>query len=125
MSRTDWTIIGVIAAVVAVVSLFFAVRLAMRLVTVRRALGAMGAKGKVVFWGALIYTIFPVDILPDPIYLDDVTVLGGALWFLTRLLRRKTTMAEAGPHARRLAELGGRVAQSRRAVRPGTTDRTP
>ncbi len=117
MSRTTWIILGVVVAVVAVVTLVWAIRLALRLVTVKRALGAMGAKGQFVFWGAIIYTIFPIDILPDPIYLDDVTVLGGALWFLTRLLRRKTTLAEGGAHARGLAELGGRV-RARRASRP-------
>jgi hypothetical protein len=121
MSRTEWTILGVIVAIVAIVTLIWAVRLAIRLVSVRRTLGALGAKGQVVFWGALAYTIFPIDILPDPIYLDDITVLGGALWFLTRLARRRTTLAEGIPHARKVAEIGGRVAQSRR-TRP--TDHT-
>jgi uncharacterized membrane protein YkvA (DUF1232 family) len=66
---------------------------------------SMGAKGKLVFWGAVLYTIFPIDVLPDPIYLDDVTVLTGALWFLTRLVRRQSGLAEAPGHARRLAAI--------------------
>jgi uncharacterized membrane protein YkvA (DUF1232 family) len=108
MSRQGWIIVGVIVAVVAIVSLVWAIRLLLRLFAVRRALNTLGAKGNVVFWGALIYTIFPIDILPDPIYLDDITVLGGALWFLTRLLRRQASLGEGATHARRLAEIGAR-----------------
>ncbi len=111
MSREAWIVVGVIAAVVAVVTLIWAVRLLMRLFAVRRTLQSVGAKGNLVFWGALIYTIFPIDVLPDPIYLDDVTVLGGALWFLTRLLRRKASVAEARTHAQRVVELGAKPRQ--------------
>lgn len=115
MSRNAWIVLGVVVAVVGVLTLVWAVRLVLRLFAVRRALGTMGAKGKLVFWGALAYTIFPIDLLPDPIYLDDVTVLGGALWFLTRLLRQQTTLADAPTHVRRLAELGART-RARRAT---------
>jgi uncharacterized membrane protein YkvA (DUF1232 family) len=118
MSRRDWIVLGVIVAVVAVVTLVIAVRLIFRLVAVRRALAAVGAKGQLVFWGALVYTLFPIDILPDPIYLDDITVLGGALWFLTRLLRKQETLAGAPEHVRRLAQVGSRQ-RARRAERTG------
>jgi uncharacterized membrane protein YkvA (DUF1232 family) len=117
MSRQTWIILGVIVTVLAVVTLVWAIRLVLRLVAVRRALSTMGAKGSLVFWGALIYTFSPIDILPDPIYLDDITVLGGALWFLTRLLRKQTTLADAPTHARRLAELGART-RARRTPPP-------
>jgi uncharacterized membrane protein YkvA (DUF1232 family) len=105
MSRHAWIIVGAVVAVVAVVTLVWAVRLLLRLFAVRRVLYSMGAKGKLVFWGAVLYTIFPIDVLPDPIYLDDVTVLTGALWFLTRLVRRQSGLAEAPGHARRLAAI--------------------
>jgi uncharacterized membrane protein YkvA (DUF1232 family) len=108
MSRQAWIIVGALVAVVAVVTLVWAVRLLLRLFAVRRALYSMGAKGTLVFWGALLYTIFPIDILPDPIYLDDVTVLTGALWFLTRLVRRQADLAEAPVHAGRLATIATR-----------------
>ncbi|AXO32872.1 arginine/ornithine antiporter ArcD [Micromonospora sp. B006] len=75
----------VLAAVVAAAMLAGAVVLAVRLVRTRRMLGALGAGGKVAFYGALIYTIMPVDLLPDPIYLDDMGVLAGALFYLGRL----------------------------------------
>jgi uncharacterized membrane protein YkvA (DUF1232 family) len=95
MSRQAWIVLGAVVAVVAVVTLVWAVRLLLRLFAVRRVLYSMGGKGKLVFWGAVLYTIFPIDILPDPIYLDDVTVLTGALWFLTRLVQRQAGLAEA------------------------------
>jgi uncharacterized membrane protein YkvA (DUF1232 family) len=118
MSTRDWIVLGVIVAVVGVVTLVIAIRLILRLVAVRRALSALGVKGQVVFWGALVYTIFPIDILPDPIYLDDITVLGGALWFLTRLLRKQETLAGAPEHIRRVAQVHSHQ-QARRAERTG------
>ncbi|GAA1790115.1 hypothetical protein GCM10009682_10180 [Luedemannella flava] len=113
MSREAWIVVGVIAVVVAVVTLVWAIRLLSRLFTVRKSLQAMGAKGNLVFWGALIYTIFPIDVLPDPIYLDDVTVLGGALWFLTRLLRRGKARDGSLTHDSRPVELGSKPRQPR------------
>jgi uncharacterized membrane protein YkvA (DUF1232 family) len=108
MSRQAWIVLGAVVAVVAVVSLVWAVRLLLRLFAVRRVLYSMGAKGKLVFWGAVLYTIFPIDILPDPIYLDDAAVLTGALWFVTRLVRRQAGLAEAPAHAHRLAAIATR-----------------
>jgi uncharacterized membrane protein YkvA (DUF1232 family) len=28
-----------------------------------------------VFWGAVAYLLLPADLLPDPVYLDDIAVL--------------------------------------------------
>ncbi len=33
---------------------------------------------KAVFWLAIIYTVSPLDVLPDPIWLDDMLALVGA-----------------------------------------------
>ncbi|MFC0004945.1 DUF1232 domain-containing protein [Micromonospora siamensis] len=85
----DRTWLLVIAGVVLAAALVGAVLLAVRVVRTRRMLGALGVGGKVAFYGALIYTISPVDLLPDPIYLDDLGVLAGALIFLTRLVHRR------------------------------------
>ncbi|GAA4569151.1 hypothetical protein GCM10023176_25080 [Micromonospora coerulea] len=87
MSRETWILV-VLAAIVALATLVGAVLLAVRLVRARRLLGALGAGGKVAFYGALIYTILPVDVLPDPIYLDDMGILAGALLYLGRLAHR-------------------------------------
>ncbi|MDG4803311.1 YkvA family protein [Micromonospora sp. WMMD980] len=84
MSRESWLLVG-LAVVVAAATLVGAVLLAIRVVRTRRMLGALGAGGKVAFYGALIYTILPIDLLPDPIYLDDMGVLAGALFYLGRL----------------------------------------
>ncbi|MEV4495825.1 YkvA family protein [Micromonospora arborensis] len=88
MSREAWVVV-VLAAILALATLVGAVVLAVRVVRTRRLLTGLGAGGKVAFYGALIYTIFPVDVLPDPIYLDDMGVLAAALIYLTRLVQKR------------------------------------
>jgi hypothetical protein len=88
VSREAWLLVAV-AGIVAIATLVGAVLLAIRVVRTRRLLTGLGAGGKVAFYGALIYTIFPVDLLPDPIYLDDMGVLAGALIYLTRLVHKR------------------------------------
>jgi uncharacterized membrane protein YkvA (DUF1232 family) len=114
MSKTGWIVIGVIVAVVAVVTLVWVLRLVFRMVAMRRRLDALGLGGKLVFWGALAYTIFPIDLLPDPIYLDDVGVLTAAMFYLSRLLRKQETLKAGLPHMRRVAEVGARARARRR-----------
>ncbi|MCP2327111.1 uncharacterized membrane protein YkvA (DUF1232 family) [Hamadaea flava] len=89
MSREAWIVVGVIAGVIALATLYGAIRLARKLFVTKRMLGDLGTGGKVAFWGALVYTILPVDLLPDPIYLDDMGVLTAALLYLTHLLRKR------------------------------------
>ena len=79
-----WLLVGVVA----VATLAGAVLLAIRVIRTRRLLGTLGVQGKVAFYGALTYTVLPVDLLPDPIYLDDMGVLAVALVVLGRLARR-------------------------------------
>ena len=85
MSREAWVVVGVIA----VATLAGAVVLAVRVIRTRRLLGTLGVSGKVAFYGALTYTVLPVDLLPDPIYLDDMAVLTGSLLYLGRLVRQR------------------------------------
>ena len=87
MSRDTW-VLAVLIGVVGIATLVGAVWLAIRLVRTRRMLTELGAGGKVAFYGALIYTVFPVDLLPDPIYLDDMGVLTAALIYLTRQVQK-------------------------------------
>ncbi|WP_155373431.1 YkvA family protein [Catellatospora vulcania] len=89
MSRNTWIIIGIAVAIVGIITLIGAIKLGKRLFVTKRMLGELGTGGKVAFWGALIYTILPVDLLPDPIYLDDMGVLALALMYLTNLLRKR------------------------------------
>ncbi len=111
MSQQSWIVLGVVVGIVGIVTFAYAIRLVFKLVTVKRMLGEMGAKGTWVFWGAIAYLIFPIDLLPDPIYLDDIAVLSGALIFLTRLVKKQETMKAGLPHARRIVE---RVAARKR-----------
>lgn len=43
---------------------------------------------KVAYWAALVYTISPVDLLPDPIYLDDIGILLAAIHYLGKAARQ-------------------------------------
>jgi hypothetical protein len=100
VSREAWIALGVVVAIVGLITLYGAIRLIIKLVRTRRMLGDLGTGGKIAFYGALAYTIFPIDILPDPIYLDDMAVLGGALVFLTRLIRKRGGIKGVLPHTR-------------------------
>ncbi|MGK5441893.1 hypothetical protein ACSNN7_08730 [Micromonospora sp. URMC 105] len=95
MSRETVVLVG---AILALATLVGAVLLAIRVVRTRRMLGSLGVGGKVAFYGALVYAIFPVDVLPDPIFLDDMGILAGALIYLTRLAhqRRKDALRSPG-----------------------------
>src|SRR5687767_2788828 len=88
MTDGTWTLVFVVGGLIAVATLVGAIVLAVKLFQARKRLGDLGKGGKVAFWGALAYTILPVDLLPDPIYLDDMGVLGFALLYLTRLATR-------------------------------------
>jgi hypothetical protein len=81
--------IGAILLVIAVVTFIGAVWLLVKLVRMRRRLHELGTGGKVAFYGALIYTICPFDLLPDPIYLDDMAVLAAATAYLGHLWRQR------------------------------------
>jgi hypothetical protein len=89
MSRQTWIVIAVVVGVIAVLTLYGAIRLGRKLFATRRQLGDLGPGGKVAFYGSLLYTFFPIDLLPDPVYLDDMAVLGGAVFYLTRLARKR------------------------------------
>ncbi|WP_411147861.1 YkvA family protein [Streptomyces sp. A30] len=71
------TTVIVVAAVLAALLLAVAVTLLVRLVRARRSLRRAGLPTgpRWVFWGALLYFVLPTDLLPDPVYLDDIGVL--------------------------------------------------
>jgi uncharacterized membrane protein YkvA (DUF1232 family) len=71
------TTLLVTGAVVAAVLLAVALVLLVRLVRTRRTLRRAGLPTgpRWVFWGAVAYLLLPTDLLPDPIYLDDIAVL--------------------------------------------------
>ncbi|MEU9388126.1 DUF1232 domain-containing protein [Streptomyces sp. NPDC048279] len=71
------TTVFVICAIVAAALLAGAVTVLVRLVRTRRTLRRAGLPTgpRWVFWGAVLYLVLPTDLLPDPIYLDDIGVL--------------------------------------------------
>ncbi|MFD9041789.1 YkvA family protein [Streptomyces bottropensis] len=76
MDSWTWGVIAAIALVAAAV-LGVAVWLLLRLVRTRRELNRAGLPTgpKWVFWGAVLYLVLPTDLVPDPVYLDDIGVL--------------------------------------------------
>ncbi|MET9527418.1 YkvA family protein [Streptomyces coeruleorubidus] len=79
------TTVIILAAVLAAVVLVFAVGVLVRLVRTRRELRRAGLPTgpRWVFWGAVLYFVLPADVLPDPVYLDDI----GALLLALRTVR--------------------------------------
>ncbi|MEV6579695.1 YkvA family protein [Streptomyces sp. NPDC051582] len=73
----DWTVWLTIAAVVALGLAIVAGVLLVRVFAARRLLLDAGIplRDKALFWVAVIYTVSPVDLIPDPVYLDDIGVL--------------------------------------------------
>lgn len=74
---SEFQILIVVAVLLAAAALGVAITLAVRLVRARGALRRAGVplEKKWMFWAALGYLILPVDLLPDPVYLDDIGVL--------------------------------------------------
>ncbi|MDQ0798030.1 YkvA family protein [Streptomyces sp. B1I3] len=74
MDISVWLIIG---AVVALLAAGTAAVLLVRVIRARRLLADAGIPlhNKALVWAAVIYTVSPVDLLPDPVYLDDIGVL--------------------------------------------------
>ncbi|MFI9821405.1 YkvA family protein [Streptomyces sp. NPDC052013] len=71
------TLVLVVAAVLAALVLAGAVAVLVRLVRTRRELARAGLPTgpRWIFWGAVLYLVLPADLLPDPVYLDDIGVL--------------------------------------------------
>ncbi|MFF8031906.1 MULTISPECIES: YkvA family protein [unclassified Streptomyces] len=94
------TVVLTAGAVLAAALLACAVAVLVRLVRTRRELRRAGLPTgpRWVFWGAVLYLVLPVDLVPDPVYLDDIGVL---------LLALRTTRGSLG------------------AAKPGTPSRRP
>ncbi|MDX3078551.1 YkvA family protein [Streptomyces sp. NPDC088354] len=74
----DWsTTVLVIAGVAVAAMLAVAVVLVVKMARVRSLLRSADVprSGKLAFWAAVVYLVCPVDLLPDPILIDDIGVL--------------------------------------------------
>lgn len=78
---TEVTVLLVGGAILVAATLAVAIALLVRLVRARRTLRAAGlpVERQWVFWGAVAYLVLPADLLPDPVFLDDIGVLVLAL----------------------------------------------
>ncbi|MEG3627734.1 YkvA family protein [Streptomyces poriticola] len=91
----DTTTAWIVAAMaLAAVVLALAVAVLVRLVRTRRDLRRSGLPTgpRWVFWGAVLYLALPADLLPDPVYLDDIGVL------LLSLRSMRGSLGERGRH---------------------------
>ncbi|MGW3647153.1 YkvA family protein [Streptomyces sp. NPDC000878] len=89
------TTLILVVAVLAVAALAVAATVLVRLVRTRRDLRRAGLPtgSRWVFWGAVAYLVLPTDLVPDPVYLDDIGVLLLAL----RSLRTQARELDGGP----------------------------
>ncbi|MCX4825573.1 YkvA family protein [Streptomyces sp. NBC_01142] len=89
---TELTVALIVAAIAVLAMLAVTLVLVVKVARARAVLREAGVplKNKAVFWGALVYAICPVDLIPDPVYLDDIGVLLLAL-------RALHSAANAGP----------------------------
>ncbi|MFE4252581.1 YkvA family protein [Streptomyces sp. NPDC056910] len=74
MDTKAWLIL---AAAVVLLTMGVAAVLLVRVIRARRRLLDAGIPlgNKALVWAAVIYTVSPIDLLPDPVYLDDIGFL--------------------------------------------------
>ncbi|MFE5908950.1 YkvA family protein [Streptomyces wedmorensis] len=96
MDSTFWLIAAVVLVLVVASA---AAVLLVRVFRARRMLLAAGVplQSKALFWAAVVYTISPIDLVPDPVYLDDVGVLLIALRALHAAAARSGANLEEQP----------------------------
>ncbi|WP_329377375.1 YkvA family protein [Streptomyces sp. NBC_01716] len=92
------TLVLAVAAVACLAMLIATVVLFVKVFRTRALLRQAGVplSNRAAYWGALIYVVSPVDLLPDPVYLDDIGVLLLAL----RSLHAVSAKAVGGPRRR-------------------------
>ncbi|MDF6022761.1 YkvA family protein [Streptomyces sp. JH34] len=109
MDTSVWLVVGAVAVLLTAVA---AAVLLVRVIRARKLLVDAGVPlhNKALVWAALIYTVSPVDLLPDPVYLDDI----GFLLLALRSLHTAAHAAGAGRGKRTATgtEPGGNLSAS-------------
>jgi uncharacterized membrane protein YkvA (DUF1232 family) len=89
----DWSgpaslvlVLVVLVVITGVVGAFLLVKLVMKHRQVNRPDTPFSAK--FVYYASLVYAIFPIDLLPDPALIDDIGVLAGALFYVSRVIKK-------------------------------------
>lgn len=101
----DWDVLpalGVVVLILVAVSVVVVLVLAITLIRRHRKVHQPGVpvSAKVSYYGSLAYAVLPIDLLPDPILVDDIGVLTAALLYVGHVLkvvRRKRTQPEVDP----------------------------
>ncbi|MFC5941733.1 hypothetical protein ABUL04_20080 [Micromonospora harpali] len=85
--RTSMVLLLVALAITLITLLVVSIVLFVKLVRVGSLIRSdlMPVKGKVAFWTGVVYALSPLDLLPDPIYLDDIGLLVGVLVYVRHL----------------------------------------
>lgn len=96
MDSTFWLIAAVVLVLVVAST---AAVLLVHVFRARRMLLAAGVplQSKALFWAAVVYTVSPIDLVPDPVYLDDIGVLLIALRALHAAAARSGANLEEQP----------------------------
>ncbi|MER5680860.1 MULTISPECIES: YkvA family protein [Streptomyces] len=91
MDVSVWLVVGAVAVLLMAGT---AAVLLVRVIRARKLLVDAGVPlhNKALVWAAVIYTVSPVDLLPDPVYLDDI----GFLLLALRSLHSAAHAAGAG-----------------------------
>jgi len=80
----------VLLAIVVLTMLGITIFLFIKLIKVGKLIRSdlMPMQGKIAFWSAIVYGVSPLDLLPDPIYLDDIGIIVGAITYITHLAKK-------------------------------------
>ncbi|MFD3651910.1 YkvA family protein [Streptomyces sp. 24-1644] len=107
MDTKGWLIL---AAALVLLTMGVAAVLLVRVLRARKLLLDAGIplRNKALVWAAVIYTVSPVDLLPDPVYLDDIGFLMLALHSL-HLAARTAGTAVTGARAAHKEVRGGNL----------------
>ncbi|GAA1687089.1 hypothetical protein GCM10009765_40750 [Fodinicola feengrottensis] len=83
MSTWDWVGLSVLAVAV-LATCAIVIWLVFKMIRKYRTITQPGMpiSAKITFFASIAYAIFPLDLLPDPIYLDDIAVMVGALAYI-------------------------------------------
>ncbi|MFE0647005.1 YkvA family protein [Streptomyces sp. NPDC059534] len=97
MDKGLWLTVAVVLVLVVVAG--YAAVLLVRVLRARRLLRDAGIplQSKALFWAAVVYTVSPVDLIPDPVYLDDIGVLLVALRVLHTAAAKRGTASKTLP----------------------------
>ncbi|WP_326709416.1 YkvA family protein [Streptomyces sp. NBC_01474] len=102
MDTKAWLIL---AAAVVLLTMGVAAVLLVRVIRARRLLldARIPLGNKALVWAAVIYTVSPIDLLPDPVYLDDIGFLLLALRSVHVAARNAYPLVAGRPAVRHLA----------------------